>query len=133
MHSFSPARTPKLQLTAKQPLRGKCWLPLQKITPCPRANDKPQQDCRRGEITFRIKPHTPQRHSEGSNKALCIPGARDPTETETYLSLSVLVPSEESLQSAVAGCRDRGSGCSRRGSHSVWHKLSWRSSPLTPL
>ena len=128
----SPARTPKLQLTAEQPSTGECWIPPKKDISYPRAK-VPQQDGRRGKIAFRIKPHTPQRHSEGSNKALCIPGARDPTETETYLSLSVLVPSEESLQSAVAGCRDRGSGCSRRGSHSVWHKLSWRSSPLTPL
>ena len=34
--------------------------------PRPRA-EKPQQDGRRGEITFRIKPHTCQICSEGSN------------------------------------------------------------------
>ena len=34
--------------------------------------------------------------------------------------------------SAVACCRDRGSGCSRPGSHSMWHKPSWRKSPLVP-
>ena len=34
--------------------------------------EKPQQDSRRGEIAFRIKPHTPQRCSEGSNKP-CVP------------------------------------------------------------
>jgi len=28
---------------------------------------------------FRIKPHTRQRHSEGSNKTFCAPGPRDPT------------------------------------------------------
>ena len=37
-------------------------------TPCPRAKGKPQQDSRRGKITFRIKPQTHQRCSEGSNK-----------------------------------------------------------------
>ena len=37
-------------------------------SPHPRAKEKPQQDCRKGKITFRIKPHTCQRHSEGSNK-----------------------------------------------------------------
>ena len=29
------------------------------------AKEKPQQDGRRGKITFRIKPHTFQRYSEG--------------------------------------------------------------------
>ena len=28
--------------------------------------------------------------------------------------------------------RGRASECSRPGSHSVWHKPSWRKSPLTP-
>ena len=51
------------------------------------AKEKPQQDGRRGEITSRIKYHTHQRHSEGSNKVLCAPG--DPTETEPDLPLSV--------------------------------------------
>ena len=34
----------------------------------PKAKEKPQEDGRRDEIRFRIKPHTRQRHSEGSNK-----------------------------------------------------------------
>ena len=34
----------------------------------PRAKEKTQQDGRRGKITFRIKPQTHQRCSEGSNK-----------------------------------------------------------------
>ena len=54
-------------------------------TPHPRAKEKPQQDCRRGEITFRFKPHTCQRSSEGSN----IPCAHKDTETETDLCFSV--------------------------------------------
>ena len=37
-------------------------------TPCPKAKEKPQQDGRRGEFALRIKPHTCQRLSEGSNK-----------------------------------------------------------------
>ena len=32
--------------------------------------------------------------------------------------------------SAVAWHRDRVSGCSRPGSHNLWHKPSWRRSPL---
>ena len=38
-------------------------------SPCPRVKGKPQQDGRRGNIMFRIKPHIHQRRSEGSNKA----------------------------------------------------------------
>ena len=63
--SSSPVKTPKLQLTAEQPLTGKCWTHQKKRYP--RAKEKPQQDGRRGKITFRIKPHTFQRQSEGSN------------------------------------------------------------------
>ena len=53
-----------------------CWTginrkmldPPKKDIPHPRAKEKPQQDSRRGEFTFRIKPHTRQRHSKGSIK-----------------------------------------------------------------
>ena len=48
----------------------------------PRAKEKPQQDGRRGEITFRLKPHTHQRHSEGSNK----PCAHQDKETPQRLN-----------------------------------------------
>ena len=87
MHLFSPMRTPKLQLSAEQPLTGKSWMPPKKYIPHPRAKEKPQQDSRRCKIMFRIKPHTCQRCSESSNKTLCAPG--DPTETEPDLFLSV--------------------------------------------
>ena len=63
--------------------------PAKEDAPRPRAKEKPQQDGRRGEIAFRIKPHTCQRRSEGSDKTLCAPGPRDPTETEPELCLSV--------------------------------------------
>ena len=51
--------------------------------PCPRAKEKPQQDGKKSKIMFRIKPHTCQKCSEGSNKT-CVhqdPGERssDPT------------------------------------------------------
>jgi len=61
--------------------------PTKKYTLCPKAKEKPQQDSRRGKIVFRIKPHTHQRCSEGSNKTLYAPG--DPTETKPNLPLSV--------------------------------------------
>ena len=134
VHSSSPVKTPKLQLTAEQPLTEECWsevkslsrvqlfvtpwtvayqappsmgssrqecwsglpfpspgdlpnpginprspalqadalpsepqIPPKKDIPCPRAKEKPQQDIRRGKITFRIKPHTRQRHSDKQN------------------------------------------------------------------
>ena len=60
----SPVRTPKLQLTAEQPSPGECWIPPKKDTPRPRAKEKPQQDCRRGE-TLR-----------GLTQTLCAPGPR---------------------------------------------------------
>ena len=42
-----------------------------------------------GEKEFRIKLHTHQRCSEGSDKTLYAPEPRDPTETEPDLPLSV--------------------------------------------
>ena len=84
--SHSPVRTPKLELAVEQPPIGECWIPPKKDTPCSRAKEKPQQDGR-DKTVFRIKPHTHQRCSEGSNKALCTPG--NPTETEPDLPLSV--------------------------------------------
>jgi len=65
---ISPVRTPKLQLVAEQPSTGECWIPPKRDAPHPRAKEKPQQDGRRGKITFRIKPHTCQRCLKGSKK-----------------------------------------------------------------
>ena len=101
-------RTPKLQLFAEQLLTGECWIPHTKIdTPHSRAKEKPQQDSKRGKITFRTK-HTRQRCLESSNKTLSTPGPRDPTETEPDLCFSLL----QRYVSAVASHRGRGSGCS---------------------
>ena len=54
-------------------------------------------------------------------------------EPETPLRLSqTCLWVFERHRSAVACFRDRGSGCSRPWSCSVWHKPSWRRSPLAP-
>ena len=112
MCSSSPARTPKLQLTAKQPSSGEWWIPpKKKDTPCPRAKEKPQQDGRRGKITFRIKPHNHQRSSECAK-----PCAHQ--ESSQGLSQTCLWVFEHLLwryRSAMACCRGRDSGCSRPG------------------
>ena len=59
----------KIQLAVEQP-STECCIPPKRDTPHPRA----QQEGRRGEIAFRLKPHTHQRCSEGSDKT---PGSRD--------------------------------------------------------
>ena len=84
-----------------------------------------------GKISFRIKSQTCQRHSEGANQTLCAPGPRDPTR----LSQTCLWVFECLLwrhMSAVTCHGDRGSGCSRSRKKSVWHKSSWKRSPLAP-
>ena len=113
--SSSPARTPKLQLSTEQPLTGECWIPPEK------KKSHVQQAGRRGETAFRIKPHTHQRCSKGSNKTMCIPG--DPKETEPDLSLS---PAEVWVSSGLL----QGQGLWVQQTW-VWHKPSWRRSPLT--
>ena len=78
--------------------------PSKKDAPCPRAKEKPQQESRRGDIAFRIKPHTRLRCLEGSNKTLCAPGPREPTETEPDPPLSVWVsPEEAQISCGAAG------------------------------
>ena len=72
VYSSSPVRTPKLQFIAEHPSIEECWIPPKKDTEHPRAKEKPQKDGRRGEIIFRIKPHTHQRCSEGFNKPVYI-------------------------------------------------------------
>ena len=67
-----------------------CWKTIdkrmlehtKKDTPCSRAKEKPQQDGRRDEIAFRIKPHTSHRYLVGSNK----PCAHQDLETPQRLN-----------------------------------------------
>ena len=77
----------------------------------PRAKEKALQGGRRGEIMFRIKPHTLQRCSEGSNKP-CV--QQDP-ETAQRLNQTVFECLLQRYGSAVACRRGKGSGCSRPG------------------
>ena len=86
------------------------------------------EEWRRGEVSFKIKPHAHQRCSEGSNKLLCAPGPRDPTEAESELCASVSCGGM-GHQWPAAGAGALGVG---DWSHSLWHKPSWRRSPLTP-
>ena len=125
MCSSSLEKTPKLQLTAEQPLTEECWIPAKKRYPSPRAKEKPQQDSRRSKIAFR-KPYTCQRCSEGSNKTLCAPG--ESIETEPDLPLSVLVsPVEVQVSNGLPQGQEL-----RVQQTWVRHKPSWRRSPLTP-
>ena len=43
MHSASPARTPKLQLTAEQPSTGECWIPTLGELPPGQQQNLPQE------------------------------------------------------------------------------------------
>ena len=72
--------------------------------PCPRAKEKPQKDGRRGEIAFRIKPHTCQRHSEGSHKT-CMPGEATEAEPDAPLSVSCAGSGQESPAAGALGSR----------------------------
>ena len=58
-----------------------------KDTPHLRAKEKPQQDGRKGEISFRIKAYACQRHLKGSNK----PSAHQDLETPQRLSQNCVV------------------------------------------
>ena len=91
------------------------------------AKGKTQKDGRRGKITFRIKPHTHQRCSGGSNKTLCTPG--DFTETEPDLLLSICLSVSCGVQVSSGLLQVQGLWVQQTW---VWHKPSWRRLPLTP-
>ena len=125
VRSSSPAKTPKLQLAAEQLSTGECWILLKKDTPRSRAKEKPQQDGRRGKITFTIKPHNHQRCSEDSNK----PSAHKDPETPQRLSQNCISVSPVEVQFSSGQRRREGLWVQQTW---VWHKPSWRRSPLTP-
>ena len=106
-------------------LTGKCWIPPEKDSGHPRAKEKTQQDGRRRQITFRIKPHTCQRHSEGSNK----PCAHQDPDTPQRLSQNCVWGSAVELQ--VSNGLLQGQGL-RMQQTWVWHKPFWRRAALTP-
>ena len=106
-------------------LTGECWMPPKKDTPHPRAKENPQQDYRRGEIIFRIKPHTPQRHSEGSNNP-CAPQGPD-TPQRLSQNCVWVSPAEVWISSGLP----EGQGLWVQQTW-VWHKPSWRKLPLAP-
>ena len=111
VRSSPPARTPELQLTAEQPSTGGCWIPPKRDTPHPRAKEKPQEDGMRGKITFRNKPLTCQRSSEGSNK----PCAHQDPETPQRLRQNCVWVSPVEIQVSSGLLWGRGSGCSGPG------------------
>ena len=80
-------------------------------TPHPGAKDKTQQHGRRGEITFRVKPHTCQRRSEGSNK----PRAHQRPETPQRLRQNCVWACLVEVQVSSGLPQGRSSGCSRLG------------------
>ena len=87
----------------------------------PRAKEKPQQDGRRGEIVIKIKPHTQQRRSEGSH----MPCAHQDPETPQRLDCVWASPAEVRVSSGPP----QGLWLQQTW---VWHRPSWRRSPVTP-
>ena len=86
---------------------------------CSRAKEKPQKDGRRGKIMFRIKPHTHQRCSEGSNK----PCAHQDPETPQRLSQNCVWVSPLEVWVSSGLLQGQGPWVQQTW---VWHKSSWR-------
>ena len=91
-------------------------------TPCPRAKEKTKQDGKRGELPFRIKPHSRQRCSEDSDN----PCAHKDPGTSQRLRQDCICVSPIEVQ--VGGALQHGQGLWVQQNW-VWHKPSWRRSP----
>ena len=86
--------------------------------------EKPQEDGKKDEIAFRIKLHSQQRRSEGSNKPCA---HQDPEPPQTLGQNCVWVsPMEVQVNRGLP----QGQGLWVQQT-CVWHKPSWRRSPLT--
>ena len=99
--------------------------PTKKRYPMSKAKEKPQQDGRRDKIMFRIKHLTYQRQSEGSNKP-CV--HQDP-ETPQKLGQNCVWVSPAKVR--VSSGLPQGQRLWVQKTW-LWHKPSWRRSPLTP-
>ena len=84
------------------------------------APTRPQE----GKIEFRIKPHTHQRYSEGSNK----PCAHQDPETPQRLTQNSVCVSPEEVRVSSGLLWGQGLWVQQTW---LWHKPSWRKSPLT--
>ena len=89
-----------------------------------KGKEKPQQVGRWSKMAFKIKPHTRQRCSEGSNKSCVHQDPETPTETETELCLSV------SYGVWVSSGLPQGQGLWVQQTQ-VQHEPSWRRSSLS--
>ena len=94
--------------------------------PCPGAKEKPQQDGKRRETAFRIKPYTRQGCSEGSN----IPCVHHDPETPQRLRQNCVWVSPEEMWVGSGLLRGLGLWVQQTW---VWHRPSWRRSPLTQI
>ena len=131
VHSSSPAWTAKLHLAAEQPSTGECWLQPNKI-PYFQGQRRSHSKMVGGVKSHLESNSIPIRDAWRAQTKPC---AHQNQETPQKLSQACVWVFEYLLQrygSAVACHRGSGSQCSRPGSHSVWHKPSWRRSWLTP-
>ena len=87
MHSFSPARTPKLQLSGEQLLTGEIVSHQKKIPHIP-GKRSPSKTVGGMKLSLESNP-IPTRTLGELTQTLCISGPGDPTETEPELCLSV--------------------------------------------
>ena len=97
-----------------------------KDIPRVRAKGEATQDGRRGTITCKIKLHTHQGFSEGSNKTLCVQGPRerssDPTRDLSQACLWVFGSLWQRRGLTVACLRVRHTDCSILGGVACWPK-----------
>ena len=92
----------------------------------PRAEEKPQQDSRRGEFMLKIKPYFLQAHSESSNK----PSENQNPGTPQRLRQNCVWVCPVEVQ--VGGGLPQGQGLWVQQTW-VWHKPSWRRSPSSEV
>ena len=86
---------------------------------------EPQQNRKMGEITFRNKTHTLQRHSKGSNKSCA---HQNPVVPQRLRQNCVWVsPAEERVSSGLLQGQELWVQQTW-----LWHKSFWRRLPLTP-
>ena len=108
-----------------------CWSDFEEISHIPKTKEEPQQDSRRGEIAFRVKPHNHQRSSEGSNKPCA---HQDPGTPQRDWDRTVFehLPRRSGQQQTAAGLWVQCPGCGKSrlgGGHWEGNRQEGQGSP----
>ena len=134
MCSSSLERTPKLQLAAEQPCTGECWISpkkKKKIQHVQGQRKSPRKMIGGEKSRLESKP-TPTRDAQRAQKKKKKKACAHQNQEIPQRYVRPVFESPEEVWVSSDLPQGQGLWVQLPGSHSLWHKPTWRRSPLTP-